>query len=126
MATLYDEIGGEPAVDAAVEVFYRKMMSDDRVAYFFDDVDMDRQIAKQAAFMTVVFGGPNHYTVRDMREAHEHLVALGLDDSHVDIVIGHLGEALRELGVDEALIERVAKLAESVRDDVLNRPVRVR
>jgi hemoglobin len=116
MATLYDELGGEPAVDAAVELFYRKMMSDDRVAYFFDDVDMDRQIAKQAAFMTIVFGGPNHYTGRDMREAHEHLIARGLDDSHVDIVISHLGEALRELGVDEALIRRVAALAESVRE----------
>jgi hemoglobin len=126
MATLYDELGGEPAVEAAVDVFYRKMMGDDRVAHFFDEVDIDRQIAKQVAFMTIVFGGPNHYTGRDMREAHEHLVARGLDDSHVDVVIDHLGESLRELGVDEALIGRVAALAESVRGDVLNRSVRKR
>src|SRR5262245_20010800 len=119
MGTLYDELGGEPAVEAAVEVFYRKMMNDDRVARLFEDVEMDRQSAKQTAFLMFVFGGPNHYTGRDMREAHEHLIAQRLDDSHVDIVIEHLGETLRELGIDEERIGRVADIANSVRDDVL-------
>ena len=44
MKTLYEEIGGAPAVAAAVEVFYRKMLMDDRVSGFFDDTDMERQI----------------------------------------------------------------------------------
>jgi hemoglobin len=121
MATLYDELGGAPAVEAAVELFYRKMLVDDRVSPFFDDTDMDRQIAKQKAFLTMVFGGPSHYTGKDMREGHKHLVARGLNDSHVDIVIGHLGDTLRELGVGEEQISRVAAIANSVRDDVLNR-----
>ena len=125
MATLYEEIGGAPAVAAAVELFYRKMLMDDRVAHFFDDADMDRQIAKQQGFLTMVFGGPNSYTGKDMREGHKHLVARGLDDSHVDIVIGHLGDTLRELGVGEGQIGEVARLANSVRDDVLNRAPRV-
>ncbi|WP_435009309.1 group I truncated hemoglobin [Tundrisphaera lichenicola] len=121
MATLYEELGGAPAVEAAVELFYRKMLMDDRVAHFFDDTDMERQMAKQAAFLTMVFGGPHQYTGRDMREGHKHLVARGLNDSHVDIVIGHLGDTLRELGVGEEQIRKVADLANSVRDDVLNR-----
>jgi len=122
MATLYDELGGAPAMDAAVELFYRKMLLDDRVAHFFDDTDMDRQAAKQKAFLTMVTGGPSHYTGKDMREGHKHLVARGLNDTHVDIVIGHLGDTLRELGVGEEQIGQVAALANSVRDDVLNRP----
>jgi hemoglobin len=61
-----------------------------------------------------------------MREAHEHLIAHGLHDAHVDIVIDYLGEALRELGVDEDRIGRVAEVANSVRDDVLNRARRRR
>jgi hemoglobin len=121
MATLYDELGGAPAVEAAVELFYRKMLVDDRVSPFFDDTDMDRQIAKQKAFLTMVFGGPSHYTGKDMREGHKHLVARGLNDSHVDVVIGHLGDTLRELGVGEEQISRVTDIANSVRDDVLNR-----
>src|SRR3954468_7015340 len=119
--SLYDQLGGEAAVDAAVDVFYRKVLSDDRVSHFFDDVDMDRQIAKQKGFLTMVFGGPVAYTGKDMRAGHAHLIARGLDDSHVNAVIELLGESLREVGAPEHLIAKVAGIAESARADVLNR-----
>src|SRR3954463_7891808 len=99
MSTLYEQIGGEPAVDAAVESFYRKVLTDDRVSRFFDDIDMDRQSIKQKAFLTMVFGGPANYSGLDMRRGHEHLVKRGMNDSHVDAVIELLGETLSELGV---------------------------
>jgi len=123
--SLYEQLGGEPAVDAAVDLFYRKLLSDDRVARFFDDVDMDRQAAKQKAFLTMVFGGPAHYTGLDMRNGHKHLVERGMNDSHVDAVIELLGQTLRELGVGDDKIAQVAAIANSVRDDVLNRPAEV-
>ena len=121
MPSLYERIGGEPAVSQAVEIFYRKVLTDNRVEHFFDDVDMDRQMAKQKAFLTMVFGGPSEYTGKDMREGHKHLITRGLNDSHVDAVIELLGETLQELGVAEEDIQEVAAIAESARDDVLNR-----
>lgn len=42
MTTLYERLGGAPAIDAAVDIFYRKMLSDNRVNYFFDNTDMDK------------------------------------------------------------------------------------
>lgn len=119
--SLYEKLGGEAAVNAAVDIFYRKMLTDERVSHFFDNTDMERQAAKQKAFLTMVFGGPNHYTGKNMRDAHRPLLAKGLNDSHVDIVIEHLGATLKELGVADADIQAVADLANSVRDDVLNR-----
>jgi hemoglobin len=119
--SLYTELGGEAAVDAAVDVFYRKVLTDDRVSRFFEDVDMDRQIAKQKGFLTMVFGGPVAYTGKDMRTGHAHLVERGLNDSHVDAVIELLGESLREVGAPDHLIAKVAAIAESARADVLNR-----
>lgn len=116
--SVYEQIGGEAAIDAAVNLFYRKMLADDRVAHFFSTVDMDGQIAKQKAFLTMVMGGPNNYTGKDMREAHKHLQ---LNDSHVDVVIEHLGATLTELGVSAELVAGVAAVAEGARDDVLNR-----
>src|SRR5271165_693445 len=116
-ATLYQQLGGEAAVDAAVDVFYRKVLSDDRVSSFFDGVDMDRQAAKQKAFLTMAFGGPHNYTGADMRRAHQHLVARGLNDSHFDAVIELLGQSLADLGVAPALIAQVAAIAESTRND---------
>lgn len=119
--SLYDELGGAPAIEAAVDIFYRKVLMDDRIARFFEGVDMERQAAKQKGFLTMVTGGPNSYTGKDMRAGHAHLLKMGLDDSHVDAVIEDLGETLRELGVSEEKIARVAALANSVRDDILGR-----
>ena len=119
--SLYERLGGEAAVSAAVDIFYRKMLADDRVSSFFDNTDMDKQIAKQKGFLTMVFGGPNNYTGKNMRDAHAPLVAKGLNDTHVDITIEHLASTLEELGVADEDIAEVASIANSVRDDVLNR-----
>lgn len=121
MSSLYERLGGEKAVNAAVELFYRKVLADGRIARFFDGVDMDDQIAKQKSFLTMAFGGPNKYTGLDMRNAHKRLVAMGLNDSHVDAVIENLNSTLRTLGVPEKEVKEVAALANSVRDDVLGR-----
>jgi len=121
MLSLYDDLGGAPAVEAAVDIFYRKVLSDERISQFFDGVDIERQAAKQKGFLTMVFGGPNNYTGKDMRTGHAHLVTRGLNDSHVDAVIENLAATLRELGVGEDRIAQVAAIANSVRDDVLSR-----
>ncbi|HFE39386.1 MAG TPA: group 1 truncated hemoglobin, partial [Gammaproteobacteria bacterium] len=89
--TLFEKIGGEPAVDAAVDIFYRKVLADDRINSFFEGVDMEKQAAKQKAFLTMAFGGPNNYTGEDMRKGHAHLVAKGLNASHFDAVIENIG-----------------------------------
>lgn len=119
--SLYNRLGGSAAVDAAVDIFYRKVLADDRISRFFDGVDMDRQAAKQKAFLTMAFGGPNNYTGEDMRRGHAHLVAQGLNDSHFDAVVEDLGATLKELGVSDALIGEVAAIAETTRNDVLGR-----
>jgi hemoglobin len=121
MASLYERLGGEKAVDAAVELFYRKVLADGRIARFFEGVDMDQQIAKQKSFLTMAFGGPNKYSGLDMSNAHKRLVDKGLNDSHVDAVIENLNGTLRQLGVPEKEVKEVAAIANSVRDDVLGR-----
>ncbi len=121
MTSLYDRLGGAPAMDAAVDIFYRKVLSDERISHFFEDVDMERQAAKQKAFLTMVTGGPANYTGADMRKGHAHLVAQGLNDGHFDAVVELLAGTLTELGANAADIAEVGALANSVRDDVLNR-----
>ena len=119
--TLYEQLGGEAAVNAAVDIFYRKVLTDHRINRFFDGVDMDKQATKQKAFLTMAFGGPHNYTGEDMRKGHAHLVKLGLDDSHFNAVMEILTATLVELNVPNQLIEQVATIAESTRNDVLGR-----
>ena len=119
--SLFDQIGGEAAVDAAVDIFYRKVLADHTINRFFDSTDMEAQAAKQKAFLTMAFGGPNNYSGTDMRKAHEKFVKMGLDDNHLDAVAGHFLGTLKELDVPQDLIDQVGVIAESTRDDVLNR-----
>jgi hemoglobin len=115
--SVFEQIGGQAAVDAAVDIFYRRVLSDPVISHFFDTVDMDRQIGKQKAFLTMAFGGPNKYTGKDMREAHKHLK---LTEEHFNAVAGHLKGTLEELKVPANLINEVMSIAASTHDDVLN------
>ncbi|MDD1607777.1 MAG: group 1 truncated hemoglobin [Methylococcaceae bacterium] len=119
--TLYDRIGGEAAVNAAVDIFYRKVLNDYRINRFFDNVDMEKQAAKQKAFLTMAFGGPHNYTGEDMRKGHARLVKMGLDNSHFDAVVENLGTTLEELNVPQELIAEVVAICETTRNDVLGR-----
>ena len=118
---LFERIDGPGAVEAAVDLFYRKVLMDDEISNFFDTTDMDGQRAKQKAFLTMAFGGPNEYTGTDLRTAHEKLVADGLNDSHFDKVAGHLRATLEEPDIDAGSISEVMTIAGSTRDDILNR-----
>ena len=119
--SIYERIGGAPAVNAAVDIFYRKVLQDSRITHFFDDTDMDAQRTKQKEFLTMAFGGPNHYTGKDMREAHSTLVDQGLNDTHFDAVAEHLQATLEELEVPSNLIDEVMAIAGGAREDVLGR-----
>ena len=119
--TLYEKIGGEAAVNAAVDIFYRKVLSDYRINRFFDNSDMEKQAAKQKAFFTMAFVGPNNYNGQDMRTVHARFVKMGLNASHFDAVMEHLGATLTELNVPPELIAQAAAIAESTRNDVLGK-----
>jgi len=119
--SLFNKIGGEAAVDAAVAIFYRKVLADNHINQFFIGIDMKAQAEKQRGFLTLALGGPNNYSGKDLREGHAHLVVLGLNDSHFDAVMYNLTSTLEEMGVAGELIKEVAAVAESTRKDVLDR-----
>ncbi|MDU9050550.1 MAG: multiheme c-type cytochrome [Candidatus Electrothrix sp. Rat3] len=120
-ASLYEKLGGQSAVDGAVALFYRKVLADSRVNGFFKDIDMNRQIRMQRGFLTYAFGGPNNYSGNDLRAVHAPLVEKGLNDSHFDVIIELLGVTLKEMGVEDKLIQQAADVANSVRKEVLNK-----
>lgn len=119
--SLYERIGGKAALDAAVDLFYSKVLSDSRVSGFFGGVDMAGQRGKQKAFLAMALGAPVKYTGRDLREGHAHLVERGLSDEHFDAVAENLVSTLEELGVPADLIGEVVAVVGPTRDDVLGR-----
>ncbi len=121
MSSLFEKIGGKDAVNAAVDVFYKKVLADDRINGFFEGIDMDAQRRKQIMFLTFAFGGPNNYDGKNMRDAHAKLVEQGLNDDHFNAVVENLGATLKELGVADDLIAEAAAIAETTRNDVLGK-----
>jgi len=116
--TLYDRLGGEEAIAAVVDEFYDRVLADDQLASFFEDVDMERQRAHQTAFITSVTGGPDLYDGMDMRRAHAHL---DLQAEDFAAVADHLDDALAEFEVDDEDRAAVMSAVAELEDDVLNR-----
>ncbi len=115
--TIYERIGGKDAVNAAVDIFYTKVLADDRIKHFFDNVDMDRQRMHQKRFLAYAFGGLPSYDGKNMRAAHAHL---DLNEEHFTAVAECLQATLEDLDVPADLIGEVMAIAASTHDDVLN------
>lgn len=123
MQTLYEKIGGQAAVDLAVDKFYDRVLADARIQHFFDNMDMDKQRGHQRAFLTYAFGGTNEYQGRSMRQAHRGLVMnQGLNEGHFQAVLENLQATLQELGVAPDLVTEVMAIAGADQNmrDVLN------
>ena len=124
MSTLYEKLGGENTVKLVVEKFYERVLNDDRINHFFEQVDMFKQKIHQIDFLTYAFEGSERYRGSAMREVHRKLVQeKGLSDEHFDAFIEDLVETLKELDISPALIEEALAIAGSVehRNDVLNK-----
>ena len=119
--SVYDQIGGDSAVRATVIKLYDKILSDDELAPFFENIEVEKLRLSQIAFVTYAFGGPNHYHGATLRAAHKNAVGHGLSDRHFDRVALHLKTAMQELSVPDGLIEEALAIVEKTRPDVLNR-----
>ena len=114
--TLYERLGGEPAIGAVVNEFYDRVLADDRVNHHFDDVDMAEQRSHQTKFLSAVTGGPMRYEGAEMATAHEELA---ITAAEFDVVAEHLDEALREFDVDDADREAVMEAVAGFEGDVV-------
>ena len=114
--TIYDQIGGAPAVAAAVDEFYRRVLAHEALAPFFRDSDVDRLKGHQRAFFTIALRGGGSYDGRTMRDAH---MGRGITDADFDRVAMHLTETLLALGVPETLVQQVIGGVAPLRGDIV-------
>lgn len=117
-ASLYEQIGGADALNAAVDLFYVKVLADERVNNFFEDINMKTQHRKQKAFLAAVLGAPVPWTGKDMRAAHANL---DIREEDFNAIAENLQNTLTELQLDEKLITQIMTIVASTKDDVLNR-----
>ncbi len=118
---LYETIGGRPTIAAATDAFYRRVLEDESLRYFFDSTDMAHLRAGQSMFVSMLLGGRVVYTGKEIGAAHGGARLRGLTDQHFNAFIYHFREALAEVGVTPDKAEKVVKLLEAKRSTVLDR-----
>ena len=113
--TLYDNLGGQQAIELVVDDFYKRVWADDSVNHFFSDTDMAKQRRHQTAFISYALGASKQYEGRSMEIAH---TGLNLQPEHFEAIVKHLDEALAVHGVSpedmNAVNERVLTLKDAV------------
>lgn len=119
--SLMEQIGGEDAVNVAVDIFYQKVMADSTINHFFDSTDMKAQSAKQKKFLTLLLSGKAADAEDYMRRAHAPLIEKGLNEDHFNAVAGHLQSTLAGLGVPADILDQIMGAAAGLKDAVLNK-----
>ena len=104
MASIFDQLGGDAAIAAAVDGLYDRILADPVLSPWFERTDMSKQKRHMRAFMATALGGAAIYAGRDMRAAH---AGMRITHEAFDRVVGHLVETLISLGVPEHLIAQV-------------------
>ena len=118
--TLYETIGGRKIINAAVDLFYQKVLADDSVRQFFEGMDMNHLRARQSMFLTMLLGGRIVYTGKDIRAAHAHPREMGMGNTHFDTILKHFAASLEEVGVQAGTVQKIMTLLEGTRNAVLN------
>jgi methyl-accepting chemotaxis protein len=114
--TLFERIGGKPAIAATVEQFYERVLADEDLKPFFKNTDVPSLKAMQEKFFTAALGGPEEYDGRSIIEAHAHLE---IHSDHFDRVAHHLIETLRGLGVTEDHIDEIIGTVGTLKSEIV-------
>lgn len=116
-ASLYQEIGGAEAIDALVEDFYPRIEKDEALQAFFTNTDMTKQRQMMKSFLTVVTGGPNNYSGRSMKAAHQ---GRGIKAQDFALVAQHLAESMAALELAEEHQSIIMSAAAGLQGDIVD------
>ena len=117
--SIYDAIGGEPALAAVVDDFYTRVTGDPELARFFAGTNMAKLKGRQVEFFAAALGGgPHAYTGATMRDAHR---GRGIGQEHFDLTAGHLIAALSAAGVPDETIGHIIGLIGPLAQQIVSR-----
>ena len=102
--TIFEAIGGEPALVAVVSDFYDRVLADPGLSGFFAGTNMARLQGRQVEFFAAALGGPVTYSGASMKDAH---VGRGIEQRHFDLVAGHLVASLAGAGKEVVVASKI-------------------
>jgi hemoglobin len=97
-ASLYDRLGGKPAITAVVDDFVGRVAADNRINGKFANTNIPRFKMMLVDQICQASGGPCVYTGRDMKTAH---AGMGITSEQFDALVGDLVATLNKFKVGQ-------------------------
>lgn len=109
-ASLFDDLGGRPGIEAIAEQLLVETSDDPRIAHHFRNANVIRLHEKLVEMICVEAGGPCTYTGAPMGEAH---AGRGLTDADFNALVENLIDAMEVQQVPHRaqfrLLDRLAR-----------------
>lgn len=122
--SIYDRIGGAPALKAVVDDFVAAAAPDPKVdftrggSWVASDVAVARLKKQLVDFMAQALGGPKAYTGRSMKATHS---GMGITQAQFDAIAGHLKAALVKNKVAAKDVDAIMMIAASTAPDIVEK-----
>jgi hemoglobin len=114
--SLFERLGGMPAITAAVEDFRVRVAVDPRIARYFVKVDMMHLRDMLIQQLCADTGGPCQYTGKDMKTAHQ---GLAISNRDFDVLAEDMAATLDKLKVGKREKDEVLAMLSGQRGDVV-------
>jgi hemoglobin len=116
--SLYERLGGEPAIRAVVDDFVANVAADARINRFFAGTDIDKLKMHLVNQIGQASGGPLQYTGRDMKTTH---AGMGLTNADFDALVEDLVKALDKHNVPAREKSELLAVLGPMRSDVVEK-----
>ncbi len=114
--SLYDRLGGKPAIQAVVDDFIGNVAADPRINVFFANANIPRLNSMLVNQICEATGGPCKYTGRDMKSAH---AGMGVTDAHFNALVDDLVKSLNRFNVPEKEKNELLAALASMKGDIV-------
>lgn len=125
--SLYERLGGEPALTAVVDDFVGRAASDPKVDFTRKGAAAEWPATPEnvahlkkmlVQFIAMATGGPQQYTGRDMKSAH---AGMNITDAEFNALAADLAASLDKFKVPKAEKDELMAIAASTRGDIVGR-----
>ena len=114
--TLYERMGGAPAVEKIVDDVIDRTAADPRTERSFREVKMSRLKEKLREQICNVAGGPCKYTGDPMNEVHK---GLKITEAEWNLMVQFLRESLERAGVRDAEKNELLRILAPMKRDIV-------
>jgi hemoglobin len=116
--SLYERLGGMPAINAVVDDFVGNVARDKRINRFFAKTDVPRLKFHLAQQICQASAGPCFYTGRDMKTVHR---GMGVSGGHFNALVQDLGRTLDKFKVPAREQKELVAILAPLKKDIVER-----